>query len=166
MTPPTVQNSAICAPFTKGKRHRPLFALFPKNVAVFGAQIPLLLREALYPSGSEEKLMCIPFVRLRKIIDFCERHLERASLKILSVIWAIDFAWSEKWMAVKWVSEWDRPVRGPFFGWKKVAFWGKSCKKWPVTFTFGKGCKNRTVLNWRWWRHEEERCSEMTFWMR
>ena len=41
-----------------------------------------LLREALYPSGSEEKLMsCFGFVLLllRKIIDFCERHLEGAS---------------------------------------------------------------------------------------
>ena len=69
---------------------------------------------------------CFGFVR--KIIAFCERHLEGASLKILSVIWAIDFAWSENWMAVKWVSEWDRPVRGPFFGRKKVAFLRKNAK--------------------------------------
>ena len=87
------------------------------------------------------------------VIDFCERHLEGASLKILSVIWAIDFAWSENWMAVNRVSDWDRPVRGPFFGRKKVTFLEKSCKKWSVTFTFGKGCKNHTVSNWRWWRH-------------
>ena len=33
VTPPTsVQNSAIFAPFTKGKSHRPLFAFPPKNV--------------------------------------------------------------------------------------------------------------------------------------
>ena len=36
MTPPTsVQNSAIFAPFTKGKSHRPLFALFSKNATFF-----------------------------------------------------------------------------------------------------------------------------------
>ena len=37
-----------------------------------------LLREALYPSGSEEKLSASSSF-LRKIIDFCERHLEGAS---------------------------------------------------------------------------------------
>ena len=36
MTPPTsVQNSAIFAPFTKGKNHRPLFAFFLKNATFF-----------------------------------------------------------------------------------------------------------------------------------
>ena len=102
----------------------------------------LLLREALYPSGSEEKLMCIPSFRfVRKIIHFCERHLEDASLKILSVIWAIDFAWSENWMAVKWVSEWDRPVRGPFCGRKKVAFLEKSAKSGLWLLPLVKGAK-------------------------
>ena len=100
---------------------------------------------------------------LRKIIDFCERHLEGASLKILSVIWAIDFAWSENWMAVNRVSDWDRPVRGPFFGRKKVTFLVKKYTKWPVTFTFGKRCKNGTVLNWRWWRHEENSAQKWLF---
>ena len=80
-----------------------------------------------------------PFVR--KIIHFCERHLEGASLKILSVIWAIDFAWSENWMAVKWVSEWDRPVRGPFFGRKKVAFLEKSAKSGLWLLPLVKGAK-------------------------
>ena len=37
------------------------------------ALILKLLREALFPSGSEEKLM-FGFVRI--IIDFCERYLE------------------------------------------------------------------------------------------
>ena len=108
--------------------------------------------------------MCFSFFGfVRIIIDFCERHLECASLKILSVIWAIDFAWSENWMAVNWVSEWDRPVRGPFFGRKKVAFLEKSAKSGHVTFTFGKGCKNHTVLNWRWWRHEEKSAQKWLF---
>ena len=66
-------------------------------------------------------------------------------------------------MAVKWVSEWYRPVRGPFFGRKKLHFWKKKCKKWPVTFTFGKRCKYRTVLNWRWWRHEEKSAQKWLF---
>ena len=36
VTPPTsVQNSAIFAPFTKGKNHRPLFAFFLKNATFF-----------------------------------------------------------------------------------------------------------------------------------
>ena len=34
----------------------------------------LLLREALFPSGSEEKLMSSCLVT--RIIDFCERHRE------------------------------------------------------------------------------------------
>ena len=82
-----------------------------------------------------------PFRSFRKIIDFCERHLEGASLKILSVIWAIDFAWSENWMAVKWVSEWDRPVRGPFFWRKKVAFLEKSAKSGLWLLPLVKGAK-------------------------
>ena len=79
--------------------------------------------EALYPSGSEKKRIFRPSVR------FCNSASgERASLKILSVIWAIDFAWSENWMAVNRVSGWDRPVRGPFFGWKKMVFLRKNVK--------------------------------------
>ena len=36
VTPPTsIQNSAIFAPFTKAKSHRPFFALFPKNTDFF-----------------------------------------------------------------------------------------------------------------------------------
>ena len=39
VTPPTsVQNSAIFAPFTKGKSHRPLFAFFPKNATFFRSE--------------------------------------------------------------------------------------------------------------------------------
>ena len=34
------------------------------------------MREALFPSGSEEKLMSSFFVLLRKIIDFCEEDME------------------------------------------------------------------------------------------
>ena len=35
----------------------------------------LFLREALFPSGSEEKLMSF-FFSVTRIIDFCERHRE------------------------------------------------------------------------------------------
>ena len=65
-------------------------------------------------------------------------------------------------MAVNRVSEWDRPVRGPFFGRKKVAFLKKKCKKWPVTFTFGKGCKNRT-FELTLVASRRKKCSEMIF---
>ena len=35
-----------------------------------------LLREVLFPSGSEEKLMSVRASFVRKIIDFCEGNLE------------------------------------------------------------------------------------------
>ena len=34
------------------------------------------LREALFPSGSEEKLMSVRAAFVNKIIDFCEEDLE------------------------------------------------------------------------------------------
>ena len=36
----------------------------------------VLLREALFPSGSEEKLMFVLRAFVTKIIDFCEEDLE------------------------------------------------------------------------------------------
>ena len=37
--------------------------------------------------------------------------------------------------------------RDPFFGSKKVAFLRKNANSGHETFTFGKGCKNHTLLN-------------------
>ena len=138
-----------------------LITIYP----IYTSQLFYCAKRSIHPVVKKNWCPSFGFVRsfVRIIIDFCERHLEGASLKILSVIWAIDFAWSENWMAVKWVSEWDRPVRGPFFGRKKVAFLEKSAKNGHVTFTFGKGCKNHTVLNWRWWRHEEKSAQKWFF---
>ena len=54
--------------------------------------------------------------------------------------------------------------RDPFFGRKKLHFWKKSAKSGNGTFTFGKGCKNHNLLNWRWWRHEEKDAQKGLFW--
>ena len=91
---------------------------------------------------------------LRKIIHFCEGEMEGPRIVLPTG------SLTHRFFGVRKV---DPPklalatgigrFRDPFFGRKKVDFLEKSCKKWSVTFTFGKGCKNHTVSNWRWWRH-------------
>ena len=43
-------------------------------------------KRSIHPALHEKLMSVRPSVLLNKIIHFCERHLERASLKILSVI--------------------------------------------------------------------------------
>ena len=76
-----------------------------------------LLREALFPSGSEEKLMFVlrPFV-LRKMIDFCESDLEGASLLLSTDSLNLWFCAIRKWIAVNEVKTYRKHFRDLFWG--------------------------------------------------
>ena len=85
---------------------------------------------------------------LRKIIHFCEGEMEGPRIVLPTG------SLTHRFFGVRKV---DPPklalatgigrFRDPFFGRKKLHFWKKSAKSGHVTFTFGKGCKNHTVLN-------------------
>ena len=90
-----------------------------------------------------------PFVRpfVRKIIDFCEGEMEGPRIVLPTG------SLTHRFFGVRKV---DPPklalatgigrFRDPFFGRKKVSFLD-SAKSGHETFTFGKGCKNHTLLN-------------------
>ena len=73
------------------------------------------LSEALFPSGSEEKLMFF-FFSSRKIIYFYEVDMEAWTRLLSTGSLSLGFERSRKWIAVNEVCEWDMPVQGPFSG--------------------------------------------------
>ena len=122
VTPPTsVQNSVIFARFTKGKSHRPLFALFSKNATFFrpkkGPRTGL--------SHSLTHLTAIQFSdHAKSMAQITERIFNEARSRCRSQKWIIIRTKEKEWTSVFLHYRMDRALRAKmyvyWFYWNKT----------------------------------------------
>ena len=93
------------------------FAPLPRTVYL----VSILLREALFPSVGQEKLMSVrpsvrPSVRTDNNYFLSKRMRGRYACCWTLVVWIMDFRGSRKNPSLIWISDWDQPVQGPVSG--------------------------------------------------
>jgi len=127
----------------------------------------LWLREALFPSGSAEKLMSVlRSSSVRKIIDFCEGDLGGVTRLLSTGSLNLRFRVIRKWIAVNEVKTYRKHFRDLFWARLLWPFWRKLSKTQHAhnrPYPVGVWVPNQWSPNWRAATYERETLVQVDF---